>query len=182
LPAQQCSWHWLLYGHGAILAAGPSTIEERPLVKKLVGSSRQLLPILRQEIVSYDRYEAAQLKVIGFPGFPSTDVIVKDFMNYAEWVATHQQYPIIKVEGLETVIPIADTVHLFYNQRSQYSFNWHTDLVDVYLHVVKGRKTLQVQDRTYKLVAGIGARIPKGQLHRAFSVNDTWALSFGLTS
>lgn len=98
-------------------------------------------------------------------------------MSYSEWISTYQQYPIIKVEGLETVILSAGTVHLFYNQRSQYSFNWHKDSVDVYLQVIKGLKTLQVQDRIYKLTAGAGARIPKGQLHRAFSVKDTWALS-----
>lgn len=137
------------------------------------------MPLLRQEIVSYDRYAAGQLKVIGFPGFPSTDVIVSDFMSYAEWVVSHQQYPIVKVEGIETVIPVANTVHLFYNQRSQYSFDWHTDSVDVQLHVIKGSKTLHVQDRTYRLSAGQCARIPKGQLHRAFSVKDTWALSVG---
>ena len=135
------------------------------------------MPILRQEIISYDRYEAAQLKVIGFPGFASTDVIVRDFMSYTEWITTYQQYPIIKVEGLESVIPVSNTVHLFYNQRSQYSFNWHTDSVNVRLHVVSGFKTLQIQDRTYKLVAGQSARIPKGQLHRAFSTAGTWALS-----
>ena len=100
-------------------------------------------------------------------------------MSYAEWVATHQQYPIIKVEGLESVIPVSDTVHLFYNQRSQYSFNWHTDSVNVYLHVVKGKKILQVQNRTYRLFPGQGTRIFKGQVHRAFSSNGTWALSLG---
>ena len=100
-------------------------------------------------------------------------------MSYAEWITTYQQYPIIKVEGLESVITVSDTVHLFYNQRSQHSFNWHADSVDVQLHVIKGSKTLQVQDRTYRLSAGQCARIPKGQLHRAFSVKGTWALSIG---
>lgn len=135
--------------------------------------------MLRQEIISYERYESEQLKIIGFPGFAATDVVVSKFMSYSEWVATYQTYPIIKVEGLETTIPVAKTVHLFYNQRSQYSFNWHTDSVDVYLHVVKGRKTLQVQDRTYNLVSGKGAMIPIGHLHRAFSTKGTWALSLG---
>jgi hypothetical protein len=147
-------------------------------MRKLVGSNK-LLPILKQEIVSYDRFEAGHLKVIGFPEFPSSDIIVRDFMSYSQWLMSYKQYPIIKVEGLEHIIPTAKSVHLFYNQKSRYSFKWHTDSVDVCLHVVKGLKVLQVKNRTYRLVAGQSANIPKNHLHRAYSVAGTWALSIG---
>jgi mannose-6-phosphate isomerase-like protein (cupin superfamily) len=99
-------------------------------------------------------------------------------MSYSEWIASHHIYPIIKVEGLESNLNIkADTIHLFYNQKSRYSFNWHTDLVNVRLHVVKGRKVLKVKDKTHTLYPGQTAFIPKGHLHRAYSDSGTWALS-----
>jgi mannose-6-phosphate isomerase-like protein (cupin superfamily) len=98
-------------------------------------------------------------------------------MSYSQWLASHKSYPIIKVEGLETVIGGFKSVHLFYNQKSRHSFKWHTDPVNVQLHVIKGTKFLQVKNKNYKLVAGQSARIPKNHLHRAYSVADTWALS-----
>ena len=148
-------------------------------MKKLVGSSRQLLPLLRQEIISYDRYQSGQLKIIGYPGFSNSDIIVREVMGYVEWLGTYQQYPIIKIEGLENVIPVSDSVHLFYNQKSRRSFKWHTDPVNVHLHVLKGTKFLQVKNKDYKLVAGQSAIIPKNHLHRAYRTADTWALSIG---
>lgn len=154
-------------------------IGENCQVKKLVGLSRQLLPLLRQEIVNYDRYQSGQLKIIGYPGFSNSDIVVREVMGYIEWLGTQQQYPIIKIEGLENIIPVSDSVHLFYNQKSRYSFNWHTDPVNVQLHVLKGTKVLQVKNKTHKLVAGQSAMIPKNHLHRAYSTADTWALSIG---
>jgi mannose-6-phosphate isomerase-like protein (cupin superfamily) len=98
-------------------------------------------------------------------------------MSYSQWLESHQSYPIIKVEGLEDIIVGFKSVHLFYNQKSRYSFKWHTDPVNVQLHVIKGTKFLQVRNKKYKLVAGQSARIQKNHLHRAYSVADTWALS-----
>ena len=137
----------------------------------------KLLPLLKQEIISYDKYESGDLKVIGYPGFSNSDVVVRDFMSYSQWLESYQSYPIIKVEGLENVIKGFKSVHLFYNQKSRRSFKWHTDPVNVQLHVLKGTKLLQVKNKNYKLVAGQSARIPKNHLHRAYSVADTWALS-----
>lgn len=151
-------------------------IGENCPMKKLVGSNK-LLPLLKQEIVSYDRYEAGQLKVIGFPEFPSSDITVRDFVSFSQWLMCYKQYPIIKVEGLENIISTANSVHLFYNQKSRYSFKWHTDSVNVQLHVIRGLKVLQVKNRTYRLVAGQSASIPKNHLHRAYSIAGTWALS-----
>jgi mannose-6-phosphate isomerase-like protein (cupin superfamily) len=145
-------------------------------MKRLVGSNN-LMPLLKNEIVSYDRYESGDLKVIGFPEYPNSDIVVRDFMSYAEWLSSYQQYPIIKVEGLDDTIASSRSVHLFYNQKSRYSFKWHTDPVNICLHVVKGVKMLQVKQRSYRLVAGQWASIPKNHLHRAYSVAGTWALS-----
>jgi mannose-6-phosphate isomerase-like protein (cupin superfamily) len=133
---------------------------------------------MRNEIVSYDKYTTGELKVIGYPGFPNIDCIVKDKLNYVQWLETHHHYSSIKVEGL-CVEKFTD-VHLFVNTRSAYSFKWHKDSVNVYLYVIKGQKRLQVKNKTYLLTAGQGAFIPKGHLHRAFSKKDTWALSIGI--
>jgi len=140
--------------------------------------ARCLMPVLSTAITCYTKYQSGELKVIGSPGYSSTDIIVSEFMSYSEWIASHHIYPIIKVEGLESNLNIkADTIHLFYNQKSRYSFNWHTDLVNVRLHVVKGRKVLKVKDKTHTLYPGQTAFIPKGHLHRAYSDAGTWALS-----
>lgn len=149
-------------------------------MKKLVGLDKPLLPLLRQEIISYDRYQSGHLKIIGYPGFGNSDVVVREFMSYIEWLETYTQYPIIKVEGLEDIIIETNSVHLFFNQKSRYSFDWHTDPVNIQLHVLKGKKALQIKNKTHKLVAGQSARIPKNHLHRAYSVADTWALSIEL--
>lgn len=143
----------------------------------ITTSNQRLLQLVRNETISYDRYTAGELKVIGFPGFANTDCIVKDKLSYAEWLETYHKYPTIKVEGL--CVEKFKDVHLFVNTRSAYSFKWHTDTVNVYLYVIKGQKRLQVKNKTYLLQAGQGAFIPKGHLHRAFSKKDTWALSIG---
>ena len=142
--------------------------------------SRELLQLLKQQIISYDRYESGELRVIGYPGFPHSDVNVCDRMSYSQWIESYQSYPIIKVEGLEDVIKGFKTVHLFYNQKSRHSFKWHKDPVNVQLYVIKGTKFLKVKNKNYKLVAGQSVRIPKNHLHRAYSVADTWALSVEL--
>ena len=139
--------------------------------------SRELLQLLKQQIISYDRYESGELRVIGYPGFPYSDVNVCDRMSYSQWLESYQSYPIIKVEGLEDIIGGFKSVHLFYNQKSRHSFKWHTDPVNVQLHVLQGTKFLKVKNKNYKLVAGQSVRIPKNHLHRAYSVADTWALS-----
>ena len=135
------------------------------------------MQLVRDEIVSYDRYSTGELKVIGYPGFANTDCVIKDKLSYAQWLENHLHYSTIKVEGL--AIEKFTDVHLFVNTRSAYSFKWHKDSVNVYLYVIKGQKRLQVKNKTYLLTAGQGAFIPKGQLHRAFSKKDTWALSIG---
>ncbi len=150
----------------------------------MIRSNRNLLKLLRKEVTSYQRYESGELKVIGLPGHTSTDCVVKDKMSYALWVNTHRIYPTVKVEGLESVASKyfkirARNIHLFVNQKSAYSFKWHSDDINVFLYVIKGCKKLQIKNKTYWLNTGQGAYIPKGYLHRAFSLNNTWALSVG---
>lgn len=147
------------------------------LSKLITLSNRKLYQIVKDEIISLDRYTAGELKVIGLPGFLNTDCIVKDKFSYSNWMEKYQQYSTIKVEGL--VVEQFTDVHLFVNTKTSYSFKWHTDNVDVFLYVIKGHKKLQVKNKTYLLSAGQGALIPKGHLHRAFSKKDTWALSIG---
>jgi mannose-6-phosphate isomerase-like protein (cupin superfamily) len=160
------------------------------MAKKLAGlitqSNLALFKTVKDEVDSYHRYESRDLKVIGLPGFLRTDSVVSDHMSYAQWISTRSRYTTVKVEGLESTLinefnltNIKD-IHLFVNQRTAYSFKWHTDNVDVVLYVLKGCKTLQVRNKTYTLTAGSWAFIPKGHLHRAFSRKNTWALSLGL--
>jgi mannose-6-phosphate isomerase-like protein (cupin superfamily) len=151
----------------------------------MIRSNRRLLKILQKEVISYQRYESGELKVIGLPGHVSTDCVVKDKMSYAQWVNTYRMYATVKVEGLESVASKyfkirTRNIHLFVNQESAYSFKWHKDDTNVVLYVIKGRKKLQIKNKTYWLDAGQLAYIPKGYLHRAYSHKDTWALSVGL--
>jgi mannose-6-phosphate isomerase-like protein (cupin superfamily) len=140
-------------------------------------SNGKLYQLVKDEILSFDRYNSGEIKVIGFPGFKNIDCIVKDKLSYAKWIEQYNNYSTIKVEGL--MIEKFNDVHLFVNTKNGYSFKWHKDTVDVFLYVIKGQKKLQVKNKTYILSAGQGAFIPKGQLHRAFSKKDTWALSIG---
>jgi mannose-6-phosphate isomerase-like protein (cupin superfamily) len=151
----------------------------------MIRSNCKLLRMLQHEVVSYQRYETGELKVIGLPGYKNIDCIVKEKMSYSLWLADKHKYTTIKVEGLENKFSKyfkkikSQDIHLFVNQKNAYSFKWHYDDLDVFLYVVKGKKKLQVKNKTYWLTAGQGAYIPKGHLHRAFSCNDTWALSVG---
>ena len=151
------------------------------LAKRLVGSNKQLLTTLRQQILDYDRYASKETKVIGYTGYPNTDVVIAEKLSYSEWVEQHRKFPVIKLEGLEKVLDIdSDSIHLFYHQRSSYSFRWHKDDVNVFLYVVKGHKQVAVRNRKITLGPGKGVFIPRGHLHRVFSRKDTWALSIAV--
>lgn len=146
-----------------------------------------LLPILNEQLLAYENYEQGLLKIIGYPGYTDSDCRVCDMMSYSEWIATHQTYSTIKVEGIESINEVRNcfnkvsvkNIHLFVNQKYGYSFNWHRDNVNVLLHVLKGKKTVHVLDKVSKLYSGKYVVIPKGHLHRVCSIKDTWALSVG---
>lgn len=156
--------------------------------KKLVGSiiTSKLYRLLVNEVTSYDRYQSGELKVIGLPGFEHTDCIVKEKLSYAEWIASCKKYAVTKVEGIEKTatikkqfrLPTKD-IHLFVANKTSYSFKWHTDNINVFLFVVKGKKRIQIKNKTHILRPGQGVIIPKGSLHKAFSQKSTWALSVG---
>lgn len=147
-------------------------------------SHRELYRLVKDQVLSYDRYQSGELKVIGLPGFPRTDCIVNHKLSYAEWVNSYHNYPTAKVEGIESMTNSfkklsPNDIHLFVSNKTSYSFKWHTDDVNVYLYVLRGSKRLQVKNKTIILTAGQGAFIPKGHLHRVFSKKNTWALSVG---
>jgi mannose-6-phosphate isomerase-like protein (cupin superfamily) len=141
---------------------------------------RRLLSLVKPFIFDYARYESGELKIIGHPSIGPKDVAVCDCMSYGKWIETYYQYPIIKVEGLERVLDLnSKSIHLFCNQKTSFSFKWHTDDVDVDLMVLSGNKRLEIKNKKLTLRRGQTARIPKGHLHRAFSSKGTWALSIG---
>lgn len=149
-------------------------------------TTSKLLRLVRNEPDSYAKYESGDLRVIGLPGLEHLDSVVKEHMSYLDWLEQKNKYTTVKVEGLEKdlskyfkSLKVKD-IHLFVNQRTSYSFKWHCDSLDVFLFVLKGKKRLEIKNKTYILTAGSGVFIPKGHLHRAFSRKNTWALSLGL--
>ena len=142
---------------------------------------------LSKEITSFDRYLSGDLKVIGLDNYPNSDSIVSEHFSFSEWLIYYKKYPIIKVEGIEKVRSILKQyknfdpkdIHLFVSQKTGHSFRWHRDNVNVYLHVIKGKKIVRLKNQTFILKKGQGVHIPKRSLHKVFSVKDTWALSIG---
>ena len=150
----------------------------------MIRFNHKLYSMCRDQITSYDRYCTGELKVIGLPGLMHTDTVVRSKFSFVDWINNYTKYPVIKVEGMETIIDefkqfSPRDIHLFVSNKTSFSFKWHKDDVNVFLYVIKGYKKLQVKSKTYILTAGQGALIPKGHLHRAFSKKDTWALSVG---
>lgn len=150
------------------------------------GTVSNLLPILKNQILDYNNYEQGLIKVIGFPGYAQEDRRVDQELSYSQWIGNYQSFPVIKVEGLERLdlklnLPKVriKNIHLFYNQKFGYSFNWHRDDVNVILAVLQGRKYFQSSLGSKFLYPGSYAVIPKGRAHRVCSNADTWALSIG---
>jgi len=145
------------------------------------------ISLLKEQVIDYQRYEAGQIKMIGHPEYRHSDCQVDTFHSYAEWLKHYTDYPVIKVEGIESLAQIkkqfskfpVQNIHLFVSQQFGFSFKWHKDDVNVFLYVIKGQKLLQVRDKTYIINPRQGIIIPKGYLHRARSRADTWALSIG---
>jgi len=133
-----------------------------------------LQSILEDAITSYDRYETGDTKFIQ----DHIDSIVKDSITYSNWVAEYQQYPVVKVDGIENYLSIpSSTIHLFVHNETNYSFDWHKDDVNVCLYVVKGKKTVHLESKVVELLEGDSLEIPKGHMHKVYSDKGTWALS-----
>ena len=147
-----------------------------------------LYSLVKNEILSFERYYSKDLKVIGLPSYPHTDAVVRDQLSFAEWVEIQPNVPVVKVEGIESNTKVKEyfsnfkvtDIHLFVSQKTRFSFKWHKDTVNVFLYVIKGKKRVHVKNKVYNLVAGQGVFIPKGYLHRVFSSKNTWALSVGM--
>ena len=139
------------------------------------------------EIISFDRYQNRQIIAIERKN-NTISWHVNDKLTYGKWLQLVQTYPSVKVEGLENnkklVKYFGNTnikdIHLFYNPKTSYSFNWHYDCEDVFLYVVKGFKIVKIKNKIHRLYAGQGVKIPKGHLHKVLSKKGTWALSIGL--
>lgn len=141
---------------------------------------------LRVELFSHERYLLGQLSIFGYDQYKHTDTIVSNVMSYSDWINSYKDFNGIKVEGLETTnLPKhfksikVKNIHLFLNQKSGFSFKWHSDDLNVFLYVVKGYKRVYIKNKMFKLQAGEGVYIPKHTLHKVFSDKNTWALSIG---
>jgi mannose-6-phosphate isomerase-like protein (cupin superfamily) len=151
--------------------------------------NRVLYKIVKDEIISFDRYNSGQLFALDrstLPGFISWNA--KEKFTYSEWIKKLNSFTVIKVEGLEDnknvvkhfkQFKIKD-MHLFNSVKTDYSFGWHHDKVSVYLYVLKGKKRVSIKNKTFIVKAGQGVVIPKGHCHRVFNYKNTWALSIGL--
>lgn len=143
--------------------------------------------ILEDVLFDFEAYQEGHIKIIGYQEYTNSDTTVKDVMSYKDWIETHKDYPVLKIEGLEKIDAIKEyfstigikNIHLFVSQQDGHSFDWHTDDVDVYLFVVKGEKTVYFEDKEVLLKANKGVIIDKGKSHKVYSKKDTWALSIG---
>ena len=89
---------------------------------------------LRVELFSHERYLLGQLSIFGYDQYKHTDTIVSNVMSYSDWINSYKDFNGIKVEGLETTnLPKhfksikVKNIHLFLNQKSGFSFKWHSD-------------------------------------------------------
>jgi mannose-6-phosphate isomerase-like protein (cupin superfamily) len=150
----------------------------------------KLLKLIKNEIISFDRYIAGQLIALDRNGVKSgfISLIANKNFSYTEWVNNLNSFTVIKVEGLEDNKIIRDKfkkfkikdIHLFNSIKTDYSFGWHHDTLNVYLYVLKGKKRVSIRNKTCIVTAGQGVFIPKGHKHRVYNYKDTWALSIGL--
>jgi len=142
---------------------------------------------ISKELTDYDRFVAGEIKIIGYPGFERSDTVAANVMSYSSWIQTYKNFPVIKVEGLESKQRLLKlfrehspkNIHLFYSQCNSESFNWHTDDVNVFLYVVRGFKIVKFRNKNKVIRSGEGTLIPKGREHKVYSKRGTWALSIG---
>lgn len=161
--------------------------KEKLLAKKLVGLDKKIIPELKNEFYSFDKFLSGDIKIIGYNNFLHTDVKVKDVMNFSTWVKQKKLFPVLKIESMESHQSIlksfnflkSDSIHVFLNQKSGYSFKWHSDDVHVILLVLEGCKKVFVKNKITILNQGDFIFIPRGSKHKVLSKKNTLALSFG---
>lgn len=142
---------------------------------------------LKDQIESYSNYENNLIFYIDKDG---RDHSVKENFSYDNWLRVWDEQLTIKVEGLENDgiiksnfphIKWIKNIHLFVKLRPGFSFDWHRDDINVYLHCVQGKKMVFVEDNKYTISTNEGVNIKKGELHKVRSNKNTWALSIGYT-
>lgn len=147
-----------------------------------------ILKDLRNLILSYEYYYCDKLIALDRRDRSFKAWHVKQKFSYSYWIKNYKSFCSVIAEKLECQDEFSKmfglrrviNLHLFYSPKTNYSFNWHTDTENVYLYVLKGKKTVQIKNKKYKLTAGKGVHIPKGHKHRVFNSKETWALSFGM--
>lgn len=142
---------------------------------------------LKNLLTDLEFFINGKIKFIGHSEYPNADCRARDFHSYSDWQLCYQNYPVIKIEGLEKFCSIRTlfpnfkitNIHLFVNIKKGLSFNWHKDDVDVYLKVLKGSKVCEFRKSMICLKSGQSIFIAKGVDHRVRSSRGTWALSVG---
>ena len=150
--------------------------------------NNRIFNLIKNEIVSYERYEAGHLLAMDRSG-PKLMCWPCQKFSYAYWVNHINDFTSIKVSAAENIKPlyqafkkfkIVGDIQIFYSAKRDYSFDAHKDVVNVYLYVVKGRKKVKVRDRIHILRPGQGIYIPKGHMHQVFNDANTWAVSLAV--
>jgi len=102
-----------------------------------------------------------------------------DPLQVAYFIAEGKQT--VKIEGLEYYISnlYSKTVHCFISPKNAPSFDEHTDLCDLTIYCVSGKKTIELQGREYTILEGDSLLIPEGTLHKATNKYDSVMLSIG---
>jgi len=153
--------------------------------------TKVLLKNIHNNTLDYNSFITGNLMMLKkHPVRGALDFKAVDVMSYSEWILNLNSFQTVKIEGFESnkylraaIKPILEQVkdvHVFKTNQTGFSFKWHKDDVDVKLLVLKGTKTIYIRGAKYILKAGQYVDIPKGHLHRAFSLKNTIALSIGM--
>jgi quercetin dioxygenase-like cupin family protein len=95
----------------------------------------------------------------------------------------------VKIEGLEKHyksithdlgITKKHSVHLYISPKDSKSFPTHTDPIDVFIYVIEGIKTMEVDKSIHTIKAGEYISIPAETPHRAINIHDSTMLSIGI--
>lgn len=153
----------------------------------------EILNLIKDEISSYDRYEANELIAIDRSKEKLMVWGCQKF-SYAQWLMKLPSFTAVKVDGLLNIDKAREyfskldavkdrtlqDIILFCSQHDDYSFDEHDDIVDVYLYVLKGKKEVKLDGVMHTVNEGEGIFIPEGVMHQVFNTKDTWAVSLGL--
>ena len=105
-----------------------------------------------------------------------------DFFVYQATVARLlMEKDTIKIEQAEKVFDFnRGTAHIFFNKPNGYSFDVHTDPVDVFIECLDGRKWLEIEGKEICLEKGERVLIPKNTPHKALNYEKALMISYGI--